>query len=144
MNENNVVKELNEYLKGEYMGIHAYEHYIKNTQAQDIKAALQLIQQEHKQHALKIAERIQDLGGKAAEDNGFMGSVRESMMNLKGFPDTTEEILKGVVKGQQMGIRTTEDIVRGDLDSKSRQMVEENLAEDRSHIDQLNNLMHSY
>ncbi|UOQ92661.1 ferritin-like domain-containing protein [Halobacillus shinanisalinarum] len=142
MKENNVVKELNEYLKGEYMGIHAYEHYIKNAQDQDIKAALQLIQQEHKQHALKIAERIQDLGGKAAEDNGFMGSVRESMMNLKGFPDTTGEILKGAVKGQQMGIRTTEDIVRGDLDPRSRQMVEENLAEDRSHIDQLNNLMY--
>jgi hypothetical protein len=32
MNNNIVIKELNEYLKGEYMGIHAYERYIKNEQ----------------------------------------------------------------------------------------------------------------
>ena len=140
MNENNVIKELNEYLKGEYMGIHAYEHYLKNAQDQNIKTTLQKIQQDHKQHAVKIAERIQDLGGKAVEDNGFMGSVRETMMKLKGFPDRTEEILKGVIKGQQMGIRATEEIVRGDLDAESLQIVENNLAEDRSHIHQLNSL----
>jgi bacterioferritin len=140
MNENNVIKELNEYLKGEYMGIHAYEHYIKNAQDQNIKTTLQKIQQDHKQHAVKIAERIQDLGGKAVEDNGFMGSITETMMKLKGFPDRTEEILKGVIKGQQMGIRATEEIVRGDLDAESLQIVESNLAEDRSHIHQLNSL----
>ncbi|MBT2214702.1 DUF2383 domain-containing protein [Virgibacillus dakarensis] len=141
MNESNVVKELNEYLRGEYMGIHSYEHYIKNAQDPDIKAVLQQIQQDHKQHAAKIAERIQNLGGKADEDNGFMGSVSEAMMNLKGFPDETKEILKGAIKGQQMGIQTTEKIVRGDLDPESQQIVENNLSEDRAHIEQLNNLL---
>ncbi|WP_211091263.1 DUF2383 domain-containing protein [Metabacillus sediminilitoris] len=94
MNKNTVIKELNEYLKGEFMGIHAYEHYIQHTNDQNMKKSLQQIQQDHKQHAAKIAERIQNLGGKAAEDNGFMGSIRESMMMIKGFPDTTDEILK--------------------------------------------------
>lgn len=140
LDKDNVIKELNEYLKGEYMGIHAYEHYIQHADDQTIKTSLQQIQQDHKQHAAKIAERIQNLGGKAVEDNGFMGSIRESLMNLKGFPDSTEEILKEVINGQQMGIRITEDIVRGDLDSESLQIVKSNLAEDRSHIDQLNSL----
>ena len=35
MDKNIVIKELNEYLKGEYMGIHAYEHDIKNTPDQN-------------------------------------------------------------------------------------------------------------
>lgn len=141
MDKNTVIKELNEYLKGEYMGIHAYEHYIQHTHDQNMKTSFQQIQQDHKQHAAKIAERIQNLGGKAAEDNGFMGSLRESMMMIKGFPDTTDEILKEVINGQQLGIRATENIVRGDLDPESLQMVKSNLDEDRSHIDQLNRLM---
>jgi bacterioferritin len=105
-----------------------------------IKTALQKVQQNHKEHVARIAERIQNLRGKAVEENGFMGSIRESMMNLKGYPDSIEEILKGIIKGQQMGIRATEEIVRGDLDPDSLQIVANNLAEDPSHIDQLNSL----
>lgn len=37
MSEKNVVKELNTYLRGEYMGIHAYEHYIHHTQDPQVK-----------------------------------------------------------------------------------------------------------
>ena len=34
-----------------------------------------------------------------------------------------------------------EEIVRGDIDLESRKIVEENLNEDREHINQLNNLI---
>lgn len=142
MNENKVIKSLNDYLKGEYMGIHAYEHYIEQVADMDIQTELQHIQQEHKQHAIKIAERIQNLGGKAVEDNGVMLSMSETMMNLKGFPDTTEGILQGAIKGQEKGINKSEEIVRNKLDPESLQVVKDNLAEDRTHIDQLSNLLH--
>lgn len=36
---------------------------------------------------------------------------------------------------------SAEEIVRGDIDLESRQIVEENLNEDRKHIYQLNSLM---
>lgn len=141
MNQKKVINSLNDYLKGEYMGIHAYEHYIEKVTDLNIKTELQKIQQEHKQHAIKIAERIQNLGGKAVEDNGVMLSMSETMMNLKGYPDTAEEILQGAIKGQEMGINKSEKIVSGKLDSESLQVVEDILAEDRTHIDQLNNLL---
>ncbi|WP_059105010.1 DUF2383 domain-containing protein [Shouchella shacheensis] len=141
MQEKQVINELNENLKGEYMGIHAYEHYIEKARDPATKAQLQQIQQDHKQHASKIAERIKNLGGKAVEDNGFMGSVNETMMKLKGVPESTKEIVKGAIKGQEMGIRSTEEIVRGDdLDPESLQIVQSNLDEDRAHIHQLNSL----
>lgn len=141
MNNKDIVKELNAYLKGEFMGIHAYEHYIQQVTDPAVKTELQRIQQEHKQHAAKLAERIQNLGGKATEDNGFMLSISEGIMNLKGFPDTVDGVLKSAINGQVKGMQMAEEIVRGDIDSVSRQIVEENLNEDREHINQLNNLI---
>ncbi len=136
-----VVKELNNYLKGEYMAIHAYEHYIYHTKDVRIKAILQSIQQEHKEHAARIADRIQNLGEKAVMDNGVKLSVMETMMKIKVNPVTTEEILQGVIKGQKKGIQATEELVRGDLDQESFQLVAENLSQDREHIEQLQNLL---
>ncbi|WP_339228059.1 DUF2383 domain-containing protein [Oceanobacillus sp. FSL K6-2867] len=141
MNEKDIVKELNAYLKGEYMGIHAYEHYIKHTNDPKLKSELQRIQQEHKQHAAKIAEQIQNLGGKAAEDNGIKSSMQELMMSFKNYPDQKTEIIKGVLQGQEMGIHQVEEIIRGELDSKSLDIVKQNLDEDRAHINQLNDLL---
>ena len=138
MNNKHMINELNEYLKGEYMGIHAYEHYIQHAKDPQLKETLQKFQQDHKQHVAKISERIQDLGGEAVNDNGFMNSLRETMMNLKGYPDDTEDIVKEVIKGQQMGIEATEKIVRGDLDQETLHIVQQNLEEDRSQIDTLN------
>lgn len=142
MNQNEVViKELNAFLKGEYMAIHSYEHYIQKATDPNLKSELQRIQQEHKEHAATTAERIQNLGGKAVDDNGMMLSIREGMLKLKGIPETTEDIIKSAIDGQEKGIIMTEKIVRGDLDEESRKIVEANLNEDREHIDQLNKLL---
>lgn len=141
MNEEDVVKELNAYLKGEYMGIHAYEHYIKHTYDPNLKSELQRIQQEHKQHAAKTAERIQNLGGKAVDDNGMKLSISETMMNMKNFPDNNEGIIKEVLKGQEMGMNQATEIIKGDLDHESIQVIKNNSDEDKAHIEQLNQLM---
>ncbi|MCJ8008529.1 ferritin-like domain-containing protein [Lederbergia wuyishanensis] len=141
MNKDNIVKELNAYLKGEYMAIHSYEHYIQRITNPTVKKALQKIQQEHKQHAAKTAERIQNLGGKPVDFNGIMLSIMEGMKILQGIPHSTYDILKDAIKGQEMGINKTEEIVRGDLDQESLQIVNDNLNEDRMHIDQLYNFI---
>ncbi|WP_068676075.1 ferritin-like domain-containing protein [Oceanobacillus sp. Castelsardo] len=141
MNNEVVIKELNAYLKGEYMAIHSYEQFIEQVTEPSVRTELQRIQQEHKEHAAKIAERIQDLGGRAVNDNGVRLSMMEGMMRLKGTPDTVDGILKNAIKGQEMGMQKTEEIVRGDLDPESKKMVAENLDEDREHINQLNNLI---
>lgn len=70
-----------------------------------------------------------------------MLSIKEGMMNLKGFPNTVDEIIKDAIDGQEKGMKMVEEIVRGDIDLESRKIVEENLNEDREHINQLNNLI---
>ena len=67
--------------------------------------------------------------------------MREGMMKLKGTPDTVDEIILSAIKGQEMGMKITEEIVRGDLDPESKQLVAENLDQDREHINHLNDLM---
>ena len=45
------------------MGIHGYEQHIEKLMDPHIKKEFQNIQQDHKLHAMKVAERIQNLGG---------------------------------------------------------------------------------
>lgn len=137
-----VVKELNAFLKGQYMGIHAYEEYIQRTKDAKIKQELQKIQQDHKTHAARVAERIQNLGGKPVDDEGLMGTIQQTIFKMKGIPRSTEEILRGVLKGEaEYGVQLSEEIVKGDLDPESQTMIRQILDKDRSHVDVLNNLL---
>jgi bacterioferritin len=139
---NDVIKELNAFLKGQYMGIHAYENYIQKAKEPNIKAQFQKIQQEHKIHAAKVAERIQNLGGKPVEDEGFVGSMKQLMMDIKGIPDTTEGLIKGALKGEDLyGIQLSEEIVKGDLDQESHNLIKGILDEDQNHVNTLNQLV---
>ncbi|MFN7250465.1 MAG: ferritin-like domain-containing protein [Anaerobacillus sp.] len=135
-----VVKELNEFLKGQYMGIHSYEHYIQKLDDARVKKEFQKIQQEHKQHAMMVAERIQNLGGRPVDDEGMIGSIQGFISKLN-LPDTTEGLIHGALKGEAMGIKMSEEIVKGDLDEESRQLIEEILDHDRQHTSLLNGFL---
>lgn len=137
-----VVKNLNEFLEGNYMAIHAYENFIHHIQEPELKKSLQDIQQEHKQHALLVAKRIQDLGGIPVDDVGLMGHMAEFMKNLTGPTIETNSILKDALVGEQRGIDKSKELVKGDLDSESLELVKTILNHDESHIDLLNKLLH--
>lgn len=140
----NIIKELNAFLKGQYIGIHAYETFIYNAPDSKTKGILQDIQQDHKQHANKVAERIQNLGGEPVDDVGFVGSITEIINDLKGSPpETTQDIFTSALKGENYyGIQVSEEIVKGDLDPESKKIIEEILDEDRKHVKLLNKLIH--
>lgn len=136
-----VVKELNAFLKGQYMGIHAYEHLIQRAGDPEVKGLLQQIQQDHKQHALKVAERIQDLGGTPADDEGFVGSI-QGIISRVTTPNDTQGILQSALKGEgYYGVEVSEEIVKGDLDPESKRIVESILDEDRQHVDVLQSVL---
>lgn len=137
-NKTELIKELNEFLKGQFMGIHAYEDYIQSVEDKHLKELFQTIQMDHKQHAMKVAERIQNLGGKPVNDVGFIGDVQQFISIMKGVPNTDEGLIKGALKGEGLGIETSEKIVRGDLDRDSRVLIEEILDKDREHLLTLN------
>jgi bacterioferritin len=142
INKEVVITELNEFLKGQYMGIHSYEHLIQKVSDPIMKEEFQKIQQDHKEHAMMVAERIQNLGGRPVDDEGLIGSIQNYMSQFM-IPDDVEGILKTAIKGEgYYGIQVSEKIVRGDLDKESYQLIESILNKDRQHVQLLNRLLH--
>lgn len=143
---NTEVKELNALLKGERMAINGYEKYIQSIDDKSIKDELQKIQQDHKQHAIKIAEKIQNLGGQPENGVGFTGKVAEVMSNLKdigmGLKDT-HAILKDAYSGESNGIKMGDEVVKGDLGPESRELVSDILNDDRNHVQRLGQLINN-
>lgn len=136
-----VIEELNTLLRGQYMGIRSFEHYIQNVPDEGIKAQFQQMQKELKHNAEKVAERIQNLGGIPADDEGLSGSMH-SFMHKFMIPDNTQGIIQDAIKGEDLyGVQYSEELVRGDLDSESMRIVEEVLQVNRKHVDQLNGML---
>ncbi len=141
-NEEIVIEELNTLLRGTYMGIHAFEHHIQKLDDSQIKQMFQSMQQEAKQNAQKLAERIQNLNGVPADSEGGSGKMHSFMHKLI-LPNDTTEIIKDALKGvDQYGVEYSEELVRGDLDSESKKVVEEVINTSRRQAEELRQLLH--
>jgi bacterioferritin len=137
-----IIEELNTLLRGTYMGIRSFEHYIQKVEDEELKTVFQSMQKDVKLNALKLAERIQNLGGVPADGEGFSGSMHSFMHNAM-LPDDKTEIIKDALKGlDQYGVEYSEELVRGDLDSESRQLAEDVIDTSRRQIEQLRHYLH--
>ncbi|MEC1521058.1 DUF2383 domain-containing protein [Neobacillus niacini] len=142
MTNETVIEELNTLLRGTYMGIRSFEHYIQKTENNELKSVFQAMQQEVKLNAQKLAERIQNLGGVPADDEGFSGSMH-SFMHKAMLPNDTKEMIEDAVEGlAQYGVEYSEELVRGDLDPESRLLAEEVIDTSRRQVQQLQHLLH--
>jgi bacterioferritin len=138
--KNNVIKELNTFLEGNFMAIHAYENYIHHIDDVEIKQVLQKFQREHKKHAMMIAERIQNLGGIPVSDVGMMGNVAELVNKIKGSTKGFTDILKDALVGEHRGIEKSKELLNGELDPESLALVKHILDVDQKHVDLLDRL----
>jgi len=134
----NVINELNQFLEGNYMAIHAYEKYIYHCENPELKHTLQQIQQQHKQHALMTAERIQNLGGIPVDNPGVKGTLIEWAKNLGDKTKGDTHIVEDALAGETRGIEVSQQILKGDLDFESKQLVERILRVDEQHVELLN------
>ncbi|WP_428908355.1 DUF2383 domain-containing protein [Niallia sp. Krafla_26] len=142
MNNNVVIEELNTLLRGTFMGIRSLEHYIQKVDDSDLKKTFQSMQQDQKLNAGILAERIQNLGGVPADDEGVSGSMH-SFMHKMMLDDNREEILEDALNGfEQYGIQYSEKLVRGDLDPESMKVAEDIINTSRRHADELKRLLH--
>lgn len=99
MDDKHVIETLNEFLKGQYMGIHAYEHLIEKLNDPIVKDIFQNIQKDHKQHAISVSERIQNIGGKPVDDEGMIGAI-QGFISQFTIPGTTEGIIESAIMGE--------------------------------------------
>ena len=137
-----VIEELNTLLRGNYMGIRSLEHYIGKTDDISLKSFFQDMQNETKQSAQRIAERIQNLGGVPADDEGVSGSMHSFMHKIM-TPNDPKKIIEDALYGiDNYGVHYSEEVAKGDLDPESQQIVEEVIDTNRRHADQLRHLLH--
>lgn len=136
------IRELNEFLEGNFMAIQSYDQYIYHTDDAEIKKTLQEIQRDHKEHVALVAERIQNLGGMPVNDPGLKGAVAGFFANLKEQTGETEHILKDAIAGEDRGIEVSRKLLDGDLDPESLQLVKGILEDDEKHLDMLKRHLH--
>src|SRR3954452_5928744 len=111
-----VIEELNTLLRGTFMGIRSLEHYIQKVEDPELKRTFQSMQHDVKLNAQIVAERIQNLGGVPADDEGVSGWMHSYMHNIM-LSDEPYEIIKDAIKGfDQYGVQYSEELVKGDLD----------------------------
>ncbi|WP_042349167.1 DUF2383 domain-containing protein [Bacillus massiliigorillae] len=138
--KNDDIKELNDFLKGLYMGIHAYEHYIKHCQDLDSKKVLQKIQQEHKFSAMRIAERIQNLNGTPVTDEGIMGSMIDFISSFTS-PKTNANIIEEAIKAEQhYAVHIAGKNIKGDISEENKKLIDEVLESNNHHVQTLQQL----
>jgi bacterioferritin len=137
-----VIEELNALLRGTYMGIRSFEHYIQTVDDQNLKKQFQDMQKEVKHNATKLAERIQNLGGVPADSEGVSGAMH-SYMHKVMLPDDKQAMIEDAIKGlENYGVQYSEELVRGDLDPESRKVAEEVIDSSRKQVKQLKEYLH--
>lgn len=140
--ENTIVNELNGLLKGEHMAIEAYERYIKEVEDGNVREELLKIQTEHKSHAGTIAERIQSLGGRPDGNTGFAGFMANTKAAVQFMgKSSTIDILKQAYDGEYKGIAMAEELVKGDLDNDSANLVQRILSADQGHLKKMKGII---
>lgn len=140
-NNKDTIKSLNQLLQGEYMALESFNTFIAKTEDPEIKKAFQQVQENHRDNIKTLANYIQNIGGQPEENLGLKGKMADIKMNI-GFgtnPDP-QDLIEKAIEGETMGINKAEEILRGELDDKSRDIAGEVLHRDRRTLDLLKNL----
>ena len=140
--EKGAVNGLNLILKGKQVAIDAYERFIQDVGDDRVKKEFQEIQRDHKKRASELFIHIQSLGGKPESNIGFAGFMAsaKAAMNDMGKTETID-ILKKAYDGEDKKIAKAEEIIRGDLDKESEELIKNILSEDQDHLKKMLNLI---
>ena len=136
------IDALNTLLQGEYMGVESFNLFISKIEDNRLKERLKSIQDKHRENIKILSNYILDLGGKPDEKIGIKGKMGEVMLNMElGSEIDSSEIIKKAIEGEIKGFGKTEEILRGRLDRKSKDVAEKIMDRDRKAIDELKKLL---
>ena len=140
-----VLQLLNEALATELVCVLRYRHDYFMAKGLDSKAASDEFLEhanEELQHADEIAERIVQLGGEPDFEPGSLASRSHSEYRIGR---TLEEAIKENLIAERIAIESYREMIQfiGDSDSTTRRMLEEILATEEEHADDLADLLGS-
>jgi len=138
-----IIDELNTFLKGNYMAIHAYDRYLQNIDDSNVRQVFQIIQANHRKHAQLIKKRILALRGEPADNAGMIGKMVEWMYTFKQETTELAHIIKDAQTGEYRGIKKSKEMLENDLDEESLALVKQILKKDEEHVALLTKLLES-
>jgi bacterioferritin len=143
LDRDRAVSVLNEALATELVCVLRYKfHYFMATgiHSQAVKAEFLEHANEEQEHADRIAERIKQLGGKPEMNPAVFASNSHSEYK-EG--DSLVDMLKEDLVAERIAIESYREMARffGDKDTTTRRMLEEILAKEEEHADDLADLL---
>lgn len=107
-----VLKEMNKFLKGIHMGGSTFKDYVERTESKELKDALVEIIETFKRHEEAITHRIEKLGGDASDSLGLIGTMVEVFQKIKLLSANNDcEILDNAKEAMKMGIKNANKFI---------------------------------
>jgi bacterioferritin len=143
LDKNQAIKILNEALATEIVCVLRYRfHYFMASGIHKEGAAAEFLEHsnEEQQHADMIAERIKQLGGKPEMNPAVIANVSHSEY-VEGT--SLEDMLREDLVAERIAIQTYREMIKffGEKDPTSRRMMEEILAVEEEHADDIADLL---
>ena len=143
LNKDQAIKILNEALATEIVCVLRYRfHYYMATGIHKEGAATEFLEHsnEEQQHADRIAERIKQLGGKPELNPAVIAQTSHSEF-VEGT--SLEDMLREDLVAERIAIQTYREMIKffGEKDPTSRRMMEEILAVEEEHADDIADLL---
>jgi len=144
MTLNNNVKEMNKFLKGIHMGGTTFKDYLRKAKGPELKNELVQIIESFKRHEEAITNRIEKLGGNAADTLGIMGTMADFFEKIKLIPVNTDlEVCENATAAMEMGITQGEKFIEQhtSLDASLMKEVEAIVADYDNHLREIQEIM---
>lgn len=143
LDKEQVIKVLNEALATEIVCVLRYRfHYYMATGIHKEGAAAEFLEHsnDEQQHADRIAERIKQLGGKPELNPAIIAKTSHSEY-VEGT--SLEDMLREDLVAERIAIQTYREMIAffGEKDSTTRRMMEEILAVEEEHADDIADLL---
>lgn len=138
---NSEIHELNKALKGEYMASEGFDHYIQDTKDEQLRKELMDIQQQHKFHAIQIAERIQQLGGNPGNSSGVTSAVSEVWYKISPKKYIDNNVVKSAIEGEKIGLEAYGEILSKVSTDEDKELVKEMMSDCAKILEKLNTFM---
>jgi len=146
MSVNKEVKEMNKFLKGIHMGGATFKDYLHKAKGQELKNELVQIIESFKRHEEAITNRIEILGGNAADTLGIMGTMVDFFEKIKLIPVNTDlEVCENATAAMEMGITQGEKFIQEnkELDPTLMKEVEAVVSDYDNHLRKIQEIMRS-
>lgn len=138
--------QLDNYLKGMYMGIDAFNNLIEKCNNPSLKSILCEVVQNYTSHASTLSNRILDLGETPSEGVGLAGKFSEIFNNIKNITiNSDSEILQLAYENCKTGVIMGQKFLQENskyLDEVSLNLITNMLHEDEKYLQKLDEFKH--